>query len=138
MRHPVLHFLMELILFCGEDYIHSTVLKVSSNLLMYFFLAMVAALSYCVGGVFMKFSAGFSQFVPSVLVYVLFLIGASLQTYITNAAHLGITYALVLGLEVVCTTLFSLLIFKEGYSISAMVGIFLIALGAAFLRAEPL
>jgi len=86
----------------------------------------------------MKFSAGFSQFVPSVLVYVLFLIGASLQTYITNAAHLGITYALVLGLEVVCTTLFSLLIFKEGYSISAMVGIFLIALGAAFLRAEPL
>jgi multidrug transporter EmrE-like cation transporter len=103
---------------------------------LYLLLAVIAALSYTVGGVFMKLSEGFSNLVPSLLVYLLFLVGASLQTYLTNNAHLGITYILVLGLETVCTVFFSLLVFKEGYSTLTIVGIFLIIIGAAFLRAE--
>ena len=50
----------------------------------------------------MKFSEGFSHPIPSLLVYLLFLVGASLQIYITNNSHLGITYILVIGLETVC------------------------------------
>lgn len=103
---------------------------------MYLFIAIIAALSYTVGGICMKFSEGFSHPIPSLLVYLLFLMGASLQIYITHNSHLGITYILVLGLETVCALLFSLLIFKEGYSILSIIGIFLIVLGAAFLRAE--
>lgn len=103
---------------------------------MYLLLAIVAALSYTIGGVFMKLSEGFSHLVPSLFVYLLFLIGASLQTYITNHSHLGITYVLVIGLETICATLLSVFVFKEQYSVLSMIGIFLVAMGAAFLRAE--
>lgn len=103
---------------------------------MYLLMAIAAALSYTIGGIFMKLSAGFSQLVPSLLVYLLFLIGASLQTYITHNSHLGITYVLVLGLEAMCAVLFSFFIFKESYTMLTIAGIFLIVLGTAFLRAE--
>lgn len=101
---------------------------------MYLILAIAAALSYAVGGVFMKFSEGFSHPIPTTMVYLLFLVGASLQTYITNNAHLGITYALVLGLEAACAVVLSLLIFKEEYSTPTIIGILLIIIGVALLR----
>ncbi|MDX2213001.1 MAG: SMR family transporter [Oculatellaceae cyanobacterium bins.114] len=103
---------------------------------MYFLIAVIAALSYTVGGVFMKLSSGFSQLVPSVMVYLFFLVGASLQIYLTNNSHLGITYILVLGLEAVCAALFSALLFKEGYTTFTIIGIMLVVAGTAFLRAE--
>ena len=103
---------------------------------MYLLLAVIAALSYTIGGVFMKFSEGFTHPIPSLLVYLLFLLGASLQIYITNNAHLGVTYILVLGLETVCALLFSLIVFREGYSTFTLIGILFVVLGAAFLRAE--
>lgn len=84
----------------------------------------------------MKLSEGFAHPIPSLLVYLLFLIGASLQIYITNNAHLGITYMLVIGLETACAVFFSLFIFKEGYSPLTVAGIFLIAAGTVFLRVE--
>jgi multidrug transporter EmrE-like cation transporter len=101
---------------------------------MYLLMAAAAALFYTLGGVCMKFSEGFSQPIPTALVYLTFLAGVSLQIYITSNAHLGITYILVLGLEAVCAVLFSLLIFKESYTPLTLAGIFLIALGTAFLR----
>ncbi|MBI4782687.1 MAG: small multidrug resistance protein [Oscillatoriophycideae cyanobacterium NC_groundwater_1537_Pr4_S-0.65um_50_18] len=103
---------------------------------MYLLLAVAAALSYTIGGIFMKLSEGFAHPIPSLLVYLLFLIGASLQIYITNNAHLGITYMLVIGLETACAVFFSLFIFKEGYSPLTVAGIFLIAAGTVFLRVE--
>jgi multidrug transporter EmrE-like cation transporter len=103
---------------------------------MYFVLAALAALSYTIGGVFMKLSAGFTQPLPSFMVYLFFLLGASLQIYLTNNAHLGITYILVLGLEAVCAALFSALLFKEGYTHFTLIGIFLVVAGTACLRAE--
>lgn len=105
---------------------------------MYLIMAIAAALSYTVGGIFMKLSEGFSQFFPSVIVYLLFLLGASLQTYITNNAHLGLTYVLILGLEAGCAVLFSLFIFKETYTTLTITGIFFVVLGTALLRAEAM
>ena len=52
-------------------------------------LPIAAAFSFTVGGVFMQFSEGLSRFVPSLMVYVTFLLGASLQTLATR--HSGIT-----------------------------------------------
>jgi multidrug transporter EmrE-like cation transporter len=103
---------------------------------MHLILAAVAALLYATGGIFMKLSMGFSQPLPTVAVYVFFLLGASMQIYITNNAHLGITYVLVLGLESLCAFLFSLLIFKESYTPLTTLGVFLVVMGTAFLRAE--
>jgi small multidrug resistance pump len=103
---------------------------------MHLLMAIVAAVSYTVGGLFMKLSAGFSNLVPSLLVYILFFVGATLQIHLTNGSHLGITYILVLGLEAGCAVLISHLVFKEPYSMSTVIGILLIILGTAFLRAE--
>ncbi|MBW4468788.1 MAG: hypothetical protein KME45_00085 [Stenomitos rutilans HA7619-LM2] len=103
---------------------------------MYLLMAVAAAVFYTVGGIFMKFSAGFSQLIPTGMVYLFFLVGVSLQTYITHNAHLGITYILVLGLEAMCAVLFSLFIFKESYTPLTLVGIFLIAAGTACLRGK--
>jgi small multidrug resistance pump/quaternary ammonium compound-resistance protein SugE len=103
---------------------------------MYLLMAIFAALAYTTGGVFMKLSAGFSQMLPTLVVYILFFVGATLQIHLTNNAHLGITYILVLGLESGCALLLSHIVFKEPYSISAIVGISLIIIGTGFLRLE--
>lgn len=39
---------------------------------MYLFIAIIAALSYSVGGIFMKLSEGYEKLVPTVLVYLFF------------------------------------------------------------------
>lgn len=81
----------------------------------------------------MKFSAGFSQLLPSLLVYILFFIGATLETQLTHKIDLGISYMLVLGIESGCALLFSNFIFKESYSTSAIIGILLIIVGTGLL-----
>jgi hypothetical protein len=47
---------------------------------MFLTLTFFAALSFSIGGYFMKLSAGFTQLRPTVLVSVLFALGAGLQT----------------------------------------------------------
>jgi Small Multidrug Resistance protein len=67
---------------------------------MYLLLAILAAIAYTIGGTFMKLSSGFSEFAPSLMVYVCFLVGATLQIFLLNQTHMGISYILVLGLDV--------------------------------------
>lgn len=97
-------------------------------------LPIAAALSFTVGGVFMHHSEGLSKFIPSLMVYVTFLLGASFQTLATHQSGMGLTYILVLGLEAVIAVLFSAFLLKEGYSALKLVGIFLVTIGVVFLR----
>jgi multidrug transporter EmrE-like cation transporter len=101
---------------------------------MTFAMAIAAAIAYTIGGIFMKHSAGLSVLTPSLLVYLCFGLGASLQTLLTHKAQLGVSYILVLGLESVMAALFGAIFFKETYSIPAMLGIGLIVAGVAVLR----
>jgi multidrug transporter EmrE-like cation transporter len=103
---------------------------------MYLFISMSAAFSFAIGGIFMQLSEGFSKPLPSLLVYICFGIGASLQIYATNASSVGITYILVLGLEAIMVFLISNFIFKEPYSLLKVAGIILVVIGVVFLRAE--
>jgi multidrug transporter EmrE-like cation transporter len=103
---------------------------------MYLFISMSAALSFAIGGIFMQLSEGFSKPLPSLLVYLCFAIGASLQIYATNVSSVGITYILVLGLEAVIVFMMSNFLFKEPYSAFKMAGIILVVIGIVFLRAE--
>jgi multidrug transporter EmrE-like cation transporter len=97
-------------------------------------LPIAAAFSFTVGGVFMQFSEGLSRFVPSLMVYVTFLLGASLQTLATRHSGMGLTYILVLGLEAVLAVLLSAFLLQEGYSMLKLTGIFLVVMGVVFLR----
>lgn len=102
----------------------------STHLLM----AVSAALSFTIGGVFMQFSDGLSRLIPSLLVYAMFAIGASLQTLATQHSQMGITYIFVIGLEVLLAVMFGILLFKEEYSSLKIAGIFLVTVGVIFLR----
>lgn len=101
---------------------------------MYFLMAIAAALSFTVGGIFMQMSEGLSKFIPTLLIYGMFVMGASFQTLAMRQSEMGITYVLVLGLESVLAVLFSIFFFKEGYSSPKLLGVFLVVLGVVFLR----
>ena len=102
---------------------------------MYFLFAIIAALSFTIGGIFMKTSQGLSQIVPTVLIYLCFGLGATLQTLVMQkSGEMGITYVLILGLEAVLAVAFGILFFQEGSSPLKLVGITLVIIGVALLR----
>lgn len=109
-------------------------LLISNILSISVLLSIAAALSFTIGGVFMQLSEGLSKVLPSLMVYVMFLIGASLQTIATRYSGMGLTYILILGMEAVLAVLFSVLLFKEGYSSLKVTGIVLVTVGVVFLR----
>ncbi len=97
-------------------------------------LVVMAAVSFTVGGVYMKLSAGLTQLVPSLLVYVFFAAGASLQTLAMQKSELSITYLLVLGLESILALLFGVFLFKEASSYGKYLGTTLIVAGMVIVR----
>jgi multidrug transporter EmrE-like cation transporter len=101
---------------------------------MYLFLAVMAALLFTIGGVFMNHSAGLTRLAPSLLVYLFFAAGASLQTLAMRTAGLGMTYVLVLGLEAVLSIAFGALFFKEGCSLQKLFGAATVVAGIIILR----
>lgn len=101
---------------------------------MYLLMVVAAAAFFTVGGIYMKLSQGLSHLTPSLLVYLFFCAGASLQTLAMHKSELGSTYILVLGLESVLALLFGILFFKENYSLFKLLGVSLIVTGIIFLR----
>lgn len=101
---------------------------------MYLVLVLIAAISFTIGGIYMKRAAGLTRLVPTLLVYLFFVIGASLQTLVMQDSHLGITYIFVLGLESILALLSGVLIFQEKYSVLKLFGVFLIVAGVIFLH----
>ena len=101
---------------------------------MFTTLTCLAALSFSIGGYFMKLSAGLTQFRPTVLVFTFFAIGAGLQTIAMRDQQMAVTYIVVLGLEAV--TAFSLGVFflKEGSSLAKLAGVGLVLAGIVVLR----
>jgi len=101
---------------------------------MFTTLTCLAALSFSIGGYFMKLSAGLTQFRPTVLVFAFFAVGACFQTVAMQGQQMAITYIVVLGLEAI--TAFSLGVFflKEGSSLTKLAGVSLVLAGIVVLR----
>jgi multidrug transporter EmrE-like cation transporter len=97
-------------------------------------MSIAAALAYTIGGICMKLSAGLTILAPSLLVYLCFGIGASLQTMLTVKSQLGVSYVLVLGLETILAVGFGTLFFKESYSWLGLSGVVLVVAGVAILH----
>lgn len=101
---------------------------------MYLLMVLVAAISFVIGGVYMKLSEGLSQLVPTLLVYLFYVAGASLQTFAMRNSDLGVTYLFVLGLESVLAFWFGVLLFQEDYSYLKLLGMSLIVAGIILLH----
>jgi multidrug transporter EmrE-like cation transporter len=101
---------------------------------MFITLTCLAALSFSIGGYFMKLSSGLTQFRPSLLVFVFFLAGAGLQTIAMRGQQMAITYIVVLGLEAITAFSLGVLFLKEGSSVPKLAGMALILAGIVVLR----
>lgn len=97
-------------------------------------LAFLAAVSFSVGGVFMKLSEGMSRLLPSAAFLSLFVLGAVLQALALRRTDLGVVYIAVLGLEAALTLVFSVLLFREALSVARVVAVLLIVAGVVLLR----
>ena len=94
----------------------------------------LAALSFSVGGYFMKLSDGLRQPVPTLAVFVLFLAGAALQAVAMRRAPMTMTYVIVLGLEAIVTYLLGVCFLGETSPLAKVAGIVLVVAGIALLR----
>jgi multidrug transporter EmrE-like cation transporter len=97
-------------------------------------MAVLAALSFSVGGYFMKLSAGLTQLRPTLLVFACFGIGACFQTVAMQGQQMSITYIVVLGLEAISALFLGRLLLGEGISLSKLLGVGLVLLGIVLLR----
>ena len=101
---------------------------------MYILMVVIAALSFSMGGFYMKLSEGFAKLIPTVLVFALFLLGAGLQTAAMRDTSLSVTYLFVLGLEAVLAFGLGVIFFKEGYSALKIFGTALVLIGIILLH----
>jgi small multidrug resistance pump len=102
---------------------------------MFITLTCLAALSFSIGGYFMKASAGLTEFRPTMLVFAFFIAGASLQTIAMRGQQMVITYVVVLGLEAISAYSLGVFFLKEGSSLARITGVVLVVVGIVVLRA---
>jgi len=93
-----------------------------------------AALAYTCGGVCMKYSAGPTHPVPTVSLFVLFLLGAGLQALAMRSTDMGVAYIFVLGLESLLAFMFSVFHFNEVVTATRVPAVFLITIGIVLLQ----
>ncbi len=102
--------------------------------LMFTAFVVMAAVFFTVGGIFMKLSDGLTRLGPTLVVFALFVAGASLQTVAMKREDLAVTYLIVVGLEAILAFLFGVVLFNESCSQGRVLGVALIALGIMSLR----
>jgi len=89
---------------------------------MFTTLTGLAALSFSIGGYFMKLSAGLTRLRPTVMVVVFFSIGTVLQTVAMRGEQMAITYIVVLGFEAISALALSMILLHESGSLPSSQG----------------
>jgi len=105
---------------------------------MFTTLAGLAALSFSIGGYFMKLSVGLTHLRPTLLMFAFFSVGTVLQTVAMRGEQMAITYIVVLGFEAVTALLLSMILLNESGSFSKFAGVALVLAGIFVLRTGKL
>ena len=98
------------------------------------FLYSLAAALYVTGGLFMKYSAGLTRWLPAVVLVIAFSAGALIQAWAMKQEALGPSYVVVLGLEALLALLAGYFLFAEQMTVKMIFGAVLVVLGIIFLR----
>jgi len=101
---------------------------------MNFLLLVAASLLFAVGGLFMKYSQGLTRLGPSVVVLLLFCMGAACQAVAMKHEEMGATYVVVLGFEAVAAFALSMGVLGESLSATKLGAALLILGGIALLK----
>ena len=94
----------------------------------------LAAALYVVGGVFMKYSAGLTRWLPALALVVVFGAGALIQAWAMKQEPLGSSYVVVLGLEALLAVIAGYFLFAEQMTPKTISGVVLVVLGIILLR----
>ena len=103
---------------------------------MFTFLTGLAALSFSIGGYFMKLSAGLTQLRPTLLVFTFFGVGVCLQTVAMRGEQMSITYIVVLGFEAIAAFSLGVFLLDERSSAMKLAGVGLVLAGIVLLRSS--
>jgi len=101
---------------------------------MFTALTGLAALSFSIGGYFMKLSTGLTHLRPTLLMFGFFCVGTVLQTVAMRGEQMAITYIVVLGFEAITALALSMILLNEGASLSKVAGVALVVAGIVLLR----
>ena len=101
---------------------------------MFTTLTGLAALSFSIGGYFMKLSAGLTRLRPTVMMVAFFSVGTVLQTVAMRGEQMAITYIVVLGFEAITALALSMILLHEGGSLSKFTGVAFVLAGIVLLR----
>jgi multidrug transporter EmrE-like cation transporter len=101
---------------------------------MFIALTALAALSFSVGGYFMKLSAGLTHLRPSLAMFGFFALGAVLQTIAMRGEQMSSTYIVVLGLEAISALWLGVMLLDEKASVIKLAGVGLVVSGIVLLR----
>jgi len=81
----------------------------------------------------MKYSDGLTKAAPSVLLFVLFALGAALQALAMKNAEMAVSYIFVLGLESVLAFIFGVAVFHESAGLVKVIAVALVTSGIMLL-----
>jgi multidrug transporter EmrE-like cation transporter len=101
---------------------------------MYTTLTGLAAVSFSIGGYFMKLSAGLTHLRPTLLMVGFFSVGTVLQTFAMRGEQMAVTYIVVLGFEAIAAFALSVFLLNEGSSLPKFAGVALVLAGIVLLR----
>jgi len=93
-----------------------------------------ASCAFSVGGALMKASNGFNRLLPSLLVGVLFVVGAALMAKAVTHDRLSTAFVMGLGVEAVVSVGIGATLLGERMQLSQWTGIALIVIGVGIVR----
>ena len=101
---------------------------------MYWFYLAMAIVLEVVGTTCMKLSEGFTRPIPSVLVFVLYMVSFAFMILALKKMELGVVYAIWAGLGTALIAIIGIVWFQESVSLLKIASILFIVLGVVGLR----
>jgi multidrug transporter EmrE-like cation transporter len=100
-------------------------------------LALGAAMTFAIGGLFMKPSEGMTRLGPSLCMVGMFAVGAVLNTIVVHrGGELGVAYLLVVGCETLLAFGLGVLVYHERVTPTRLLAMLLVASGALLLASS--
>lgn len=101
---------------------------------MHYLYLGLAILFELIGSSFIKLSDGYTKLLPTAAIVVAYVICFYFLSLALRIIPLGVAYALWSGIGIVCTTLISVLIFKQSINLPSIIGICLIIIGVVVMN----
>ena len=97
-------------------------------------LLALAIVSEVTGSTFLVKSEGFTKLVPSILVFIFYVISFYLLSQVLKTIPLGIAYAIWSGIGIILTACISFFVFRQSLDLPAVIGIMMIMGGVIVMN----